>query len=207
MSLQRTLLPRLIVIITTVVMTAYYLFGNLPELKFVTGLSVWGSIITAWVLIGATGVYLLRLGLEVKEHRLKYWFISILEIFLFVMFLGIGIIYGSQHPAYAWTLNNLITPISTVLGTVICSMAFFPSAYRLMRIRGLDSLALMTGFFLILIQQTPVFQATLQPIVNGSLWLMNYPITYSLGGAYIGVSLAGLAIIIRTMAGQTRGVT
>jgi hypothetical protein len=206
MSLERVLIPRALVIITTLLLVFYYFVGG-AELVILEELPRAGSAIAAWIIIGATGVYTLRLITELRERKVKGWYMNIAQLAMFGGFAIIGLTLGATSEPYRWIQDYVIGPIGTTVGTIICSMAFFPSGHRLLRVRGIDSAALMAGFLLQCLRLAPVIQATIPPLATAVVWLETYPMTAARGAAFIGVSLSGIAIILRTMFGLSKGVT
>jgi hypothetical protein len=206
MSLERVVIPRWLVIIGTVLLVFYY-FVPMGELAIIEELPRAGSAISAWFIIGATAVYTIRLFVELRERKIVAWYINIAQLAMFFGFAAIGLTLGQTHSSYRWIQDYVIGPIGTTVGTIVCSMAFFPSSHRLMRVRGWDSAALMAGFLLQCLRLAPVIQAVMPPLADAVIWLETYPMTAARGAAFIGVSLSGIAIILRTMFGLSRGVT
>jgi len=193
-------------------------------LAIAVGLFVLVSLLLPVPLLGAIGTYFidaaviiaafaLFLGLinvvrvhvgQVRE-RTKTWPYSVLLLVVLVVVVAIGLIFslagGPSAPAMRWIFTYLLTPIQATLGALLAFLIVI-AAYRLLRLRNVESAVLLIVALLVLSGQAT---AGLLPAMAGvRSWIMDVPVLAGVRGILLGVALGTILTGIRLLLGVER---
>jgi len=164
------------------------------------------------VIIAAFALFLgmlniLRVHARKLRDRVSGWPYSLVLVaaMLIVLVLGLPIRSGQPsgptQPAVQWIFENIQAPIQASFGALL---VFFvvTAAYRLLRIRSLESAVMLVVTLLVLAGQVAL---GLVPILSDVKdWILNVPTMAGVRGILLGVALGAILTGIRLLMGFER---
>lgn len=108
---------------------------------------------------------------------------------------------GPTQPVIQWIFQNVQAPIQASLSALL---VFFivTAAYRLFRVRNLESLVMLFVALLVLVGQVTVGLLPVLPDLRD--WILNVPAMAGVRGIVLGVSLGALLTGVRLLLGVER---
>jgi hypothetical protein len=108
---------------------------------------------------------------------------------------------GPANPAVRWIFDNIQAPIQASLSALI---VFFivTAAYRLLRVRNIESIVMLIVVLLVLVGQVTVGLVPVLPDIRD--WILNVPAMAGVRGILLGVALGALLTGIRLLLGVER---
>jgi hypothetical protein len=146
-------------------------------------------------------INLLRVHLRHIRERTKTWpYSALLLVSLFVV-LAIGLVTGPSQPAVQWIFSYVMAPIQATLGALL---AFFTlmAAYRLLRLRNVESAVLLVVALIVLAGQASVGLLPVLPQLRD--WILDVPALAGVRGILLGVALGTVLTGIRLLLGVER---
>lgn len=131
--------------------------------------------------------------------------IVLIAAMLFVLAIGLPTLpdraSGPAQPIVQWIFANILTPIQATLSALLV-FAVMTAAYRLLRVRTLESAIMLIVAILVLVGQVSL---GLLPIVPGLKdWVVDVLATAGSRGILLGVALGALLTGIRLLLGVER---
>jgi hypothetical protein len=143
---------------------------------------------------------------KIRERQPKslYSFVLIAAM-LIVLAVGLPTIpgrpSGPAQPVIQWIFQNIQAPIQASLSALL---VFFivTAAYRLFRVRNLESVVMLLVALLVLVGQVTVGLLPVLPDLRD--WILNVPAMAGVRGIVLGVSLGALLTGVRLLLGVER---
>jgi hypothetical protein len=131
--------------------------------------------------------------------------IVLIAAMLFVLAVGLPTLpdqaSGPAQPIVQWIFANILTPIQATLSALLV-FAVMTAAYRLLRVRSLESAIMLIVAILVLVGQVSL---GLLPVVPGLKdWVVDVLATAGSRGILLGVALGALLTGIRLLLGVER---
>lgn len=195
-------------------------------LAIAVGLFVLISVFTSIPLLDAIGVYFIDMAIIIAAFALFLGLINILRVharkirepgaakyFSFVLLLAMFIVlvlglrpipgqaWGPAQPGVQWIFEHVQAPIQASLSALL---VFFivTAAYRLFRIRNVESALMLIVALLVLLGQVTVGLVPVLPQLRD--WILNVPAMAGVRGILLGVALGMLLTGIRLLLGVER---
>lgn len=157
------------------------------------------------LLLGVANVA--RVHLRLIRERAGTWRYSAVLLFVMAGVLAVGLLAplngggGASASATRWIFAYLLTPLQATLGALLAFLIVI-AAYRLARLRTLESAVLLIVSLLVLIGQAA---AGLLPALSDVRdWIMNVPVVAGVRGILLGVALGTLLTGLRLLLGVER---
>ena len=197
---MRRIVTVLIAIIVLIVTLEYFTAD--PTLKFAANtITSWSVIVISFSLTVAFITILYKKGRSVTSKEKGEWHYNV--IFLAVLFIQtfLGLTYGVTNDLYAniWLLNLAgYGAMTASIGLYIIS-----SAYRVMRIRSMETATLITVAILIILGQTTLGEAIWSGFPMIRNWIWSYPAAATMRGISIVTAVGVVYLILRVASGIT----
>jgi hypothetical protein len=139
-----------------------------------------------------------------RQPRSLYSFV-LLAAMLIVLAVGLPTIpdqpSGPSQPAVQWIFQNIQAPIQASLSALL---VFFivTAAYRLCRVRSLESVVMLVVALFVLVGQMTVGLIPILPALRE--WILDVPAVAGVRGIVLGVSLGALLTGVRLLLGAER---
>lgn len=158
------------------------------------------------VIVAAFALFLGMLNvLQVHARKMRenpaerlYSFVLIAAM---LVVLTLGLLAGPSQPAVQWIFDNIQAPIQASLSALLVFL-LVTAAYRLFRIRNLESAVMLIAALLVLAGQVTVGLLPILPTVRD--WILDVPAMAGIRGILLGVSLGALLTGIRLLLGIER---
>jgi hypothetical protein len=204
--LKRTLPAVLAIAVGAVVLASLLL--PVPQLAAAGRYLIDTAIVIAAFALFLGLINVVRVHVRHIRQRTATWPYSVLLLVVLATVLAIGLVYsplrgegGASAPAVRWIFTYVLAPIEATLGALL---AFFIliAAYRLLRLRNVESAVLLVVALLVLIGQasTGLFPA-LSDLRN---WILDVPVVAGVRGILLGVALGTNLTGIRLLLGVER---
>lgn len=196
-------IPLMITVVITIFMLLEYYYPE-PVIKNISkDIRDWSVIIAAFAL-GLGAANLLRVHSQNIQRRTKdVWPFSILLILTLLLFFGIGVIFGIEHPAYQWLyVNGYLILYSAVFSLI--SFYVITSFYRAMSVRSLEAGILIVCAIFSMFRNTPAAISFLPYLETIGSWLLNVPNAAVERAAIITTAIGVIAFSIRVLLGRER---
>lgn len=194
------------VLITFVVSLLLIVDFFMPGLNFMNltqEIQNWAVIIAAFAL-GLAAVNLTRIHGRRIMLRRDNWVSSILLLFFLFYMIIIGIFLGTEHVAYAFGFDNVLTPLGA---TMYAMLAFWiaSAAYRSFIARSAEATILLISGALVMLGNAPIGNVIWNQFPNIGSWLTSIPNTAAMRGIMLGAAIGAIALGLRIMLGIERG--
>jgi hypothetical protein len=204
--LKRTLPAVLAIAVGAVVLASLLL--PVPQLAAAGRYLIDTAIVIAAFALFLGLINVVRVHVRHIRQRTATWPYSVLLLVVLATVLAIGLVYsplrgegGASAPAVRWIFTYVLAPMEATLGALL---AFFIliAAYRLLRLRNVESAVLLVVTLLVLIGQssTGLFPA-LSDLRN---WILDVPVVAGVRGILLGVALGTILTGIRLLLGVER---
>lgn len=139
---------------------------------------------------------------NVIERRAR-WYYSVWLLFVVVSVTLIGLFAGSDHPLYSFLFLNVYGTLGPSGYGIMC---FFiaAAAFRVLRIRNIDSLVLVSSIVLVMLYRSPI-GGTIPFIPAIGDWIQSVPSSGGMRGIIIGTAIGAIGMALRTLIGYERG--
>lgn len=185
----------------TVIIASYFIKS--PGLKLVSDTIVrWRIIIAAFALALGAFNMLRHHGRNILS-RGKNWVYSAIFVLFFLVYFVVGIVKGSNSPAYQFVWQKVYQPAAATM----YSMTLFymtNAAWRAFRIRNLQSAVLMFTGAAVILGQIGLGGMISPFIPKLSSWLLGVPNTAGIRAITVGGSLGMIALSLRVILGLER---
>jgi hypothetical protein len=161
----------------------------------------WAITVAAFAfLLGAINVARVNL-MRVRQRKGALYSLVTLAAMLFV--LAFGLLDGPNSLVVQWTFNWVLVPLQATLFSL---MAFFVvvAAWRVFRLRNLQSTLLLLVGMLILVSQVPLNFPWAEDLTSLKNWILSVPATAGARGIILGVTLGIVATSLRLLLGIDR---
>ncbi|MDY7042005.1 MAG: hypothetical protein SVX38_14205 [Chloroflexota bacterium] len=168
---------------------------------FQTILLDWAVTVAAFAfLLGAVNVVRVTL-MRFRQHKGGFYGLATLVAMLFV--LAFGLPYGPDGLVMQWTFKWVLIPLQS---TLLSLMAFFVvvAAWRVFRLRNLESALLLLVGVLILVSQVPLKFPWAEDLAGFKNWILAVPATAGARGILLGVVLGTVTTGLRLLLGIDR---
>lgn len=165
---------------------------------------LWGVITSSFaVVLGLVNVIRIHLR-NISKREPGKWYFSLLLLVMLVTMIGVGIILGQSHTLYQWLFRNIKVPLDatmySILGFYIAS-----SAYRALRVRGVDSTIFIGAAIVIMLTNAPIGEAIWKGFPIMGKWIMEVPVMAGMRSIILGVAVGSLVYALRVLVGiETR---
>ncbi len=170
------------------------------------------------VIIAAFALFLgllniVRVHLAHIRERTKTWPYSALLLIALFLILAVGLVTftpsqadpsqpsGPSHPAMQWIFTNVMAPIQATFGALLAFLTL-AAAYRLFRLRSVESAVLLVAALLVLIGQASFGLLPVLPQLRD--WILDVPALAGMRGILLGVALGTVLTGIRLLLGVER---
>jgi len=192
-------------IVGVIAVLDYYLV--FPEVKQTfTVIKNWNIVVSAFALgLGAVNLFRVHTRRIVERKGLDRFFSAWL-LFMLIVFVVVGLSTGkfTESPQYKAIYNAIYLPLGA---TMYSSLCFYMAigAYKVLRVRGLDSFLLFIAAIFVLLGNTPLFPAYLPGLFYTREWIFKTIVSGSYRGIRIGVGVGAVVLGIRTLIGLETG--
>lgn len=198
----RSTVPKLIMAILGILIVVDFFFVTPDIYKgMITVLQNFVLIISAFALGLAATTLLIHHTQEVTKKSEGQWPYSLWLIVVMIVFIGVGVVLGSDSVTYTWIFNNFYRPIDMTLYSLIGWLVVY-AIYRTFRIRNYETLFLVVIAFITLLGNSPIGPALWPPLGDIKSWLNTIPNTAAIRGFNIATALGATAIALRTLYGM-----
>ena len=184
------------------------------------GIFVLITVFTSIPLLDAIGEYFISMAIVIAAFALFLGLINVVRVharkirepgsarlYSFVLLLAmlivlaVGLPLGPSQPTIQWIFENVQAPIQASLSALL---VFFmvTAAYRLFRVRSLESALMLLVALLVLVGQVTVGLVPVLPDLRD--WILNVPAMAGMRGILLGVALGALLTGIRLLLGVER---
>jgi len=170
------------------------------------------------VIIAAFALFLgllniVRVHLAHIRERTKTWPYSVLLLIALFLVLAVGLVTfapsqadpsqpsGPSHPAMQWIFANVMAPIQATFGALLAFLTL-AAAYRLFRLRNVESAVLLVAALLVLVGQASFGLLPVLPQLRD--WILDVPALAGMRGILLGVALGTVLTGIRLLLGVER---
>ena len=170
------------------------------------------------VIIAAFALFLgllniVRVHLAHIRERTKTWPYSALLLIALFLILAVGLVTftpsqadpsqpsGPSHPAMQWIFTNVMAPIQATFGALLAFLTL-AAAYRLFRLRNVESAVLLIAALLVLVGQASFGLLPVLPQLRD--WILDVPALAGMRGILLGVALGAVLTGIRLLLGVER---
>jgi hypothetical protein len=199
----RTKIPWLILLFCGGLMISVY-YLDLPDsvsniANEVTNLAV---AVSAFA-VGVGTISLVRRNYQVIAKRREGWMYDAWAVVVMVVFIVVGLAYGTTSDAYSWIFSNIFTQINI---TVASLLAFFVvySFYRAFIARSWESAVMLLASAFTLIGRAPIGEAIWPGFVTISNWIGQKAAVGGISGFYIAGAIGSVAIALRILWGKEK---
>lgn len=201
MSLHRSILPRVLLIVIALLIWLNHFTGLIEaETSTIQG---WGAMLWGFAALFANAMFFINNTRHI-QNRSEYWWLRLWAFIVAFIFIVVGLTYGQAHEFYTWLMNYTLVPSSNA-SWLTAFFIFAFSYHRYTHARDMSSLFFVVGLILSNIGQIPMFQANPQVGTLGS-WLYSYPGTGVMRAMYMSVAVGMLITIMRTFLGLQRSL-
>lgn len=168
---------------------------------FQTILLDWAITVAAFAfLLGAVNVARVNL---MRIRRRKGGLYSLVTLAAMLLVLAFGLADGPHSMVVQWTFDWVLVPLQATLFSL---MAFFVvvAAWRVFRLRNLESALLLLVGVLILISQVPLKLPWAEDLAGLKNWILAVPATAGARGIILGVALGIVTTGLRLLLGVDR---
>ena len=157
-------------------------------------------IVAFALLLGLLNVLVVHLRRIIKRQGDWYYSIALLVMAVIVFVAGIG---GTEGRAITWIFDHIQFPLQAATFSLL---AFFvaTAAYRGLRVRSLEALALVVVAVVVLLGQVPITRYLGDFLPAAKDWILDVPGTAGVRGIIIGVALGTIATGVRVLMGLDR---
>lgn len=201
---MKTLLPIMVTFVGgTVVLLDYFVDASAIASTSSAFLS-WSVLLAAFSTV-LGGANILTIHTRNVKDRCVSWGLSLVLVLSLLVWLAVGITGTTESDVYKFVWQNVY---STLSATMFALNAFFiaSAAYRSFRLRGSDSVILMTAAILVMLGRVGIGEALSYKLPALADWLMEVPGTAGMRGITIGGALGGIAVGLRVILGLERGI-
>ncbi len=170
------------------------------------------------VIIAAFALFLgllnvVRVHLRHIRERTNTWPYSVVLLVTLFVVLLVGLVTfmpseanqsqpsGPSHPAMQWIFANVLSPIQATFGALLVFLTL-AAAYRLLRLRNVESAVLLVVALLVLAGQASFGLLPVLPQLRD--WILNVPALAGMRGILLGVALGTVLTGIRLLLGVER---
>lgn len=170
------------------------------------------------VIIAAFALFLgllnvVRVHLRHIRERTSTWPYSIILLITLFLVLLVGLVTfvpaganqsqpsGPSHPAMQWIFANMLAPIQATFGALLVFLTL-TAAYRLLRLRNVESAVLLVVALLVLGGQVSFGLLPVLPQLRD--WILDVPALAGMRGILLGVALGTVLTGIRLLLGVER---
>lgn len=163
-------------------------------------------IIAAFALIlGVINVLRVH-GRKIQEAQPgRFYSFILIAVMLIVLAVGLPTVSdqasGASQPVVKWIFENIQAPIQASLSALL---VFFiiTAAYRLLRVRNLESAVMLTVVIIVLLGQVTLGLVPILPKLKD--WILDVPAMAGVRGILLGVALGAVLTGIRLLLGVER---
>jgi len=179
----------------------YYFVVPEPVTGLVSEMAGWSIIIAIFALpIGA--INLVRIHVRHIQRRTPgRWYLSIWLLFLFGLGSMVGIYGTIQHPLFDWIYNNMQTPVSLTLSSLL-GFFIISAAFKAFRARNVDAALLLVSAIIVMLGNVPVGELIWSGFPALKSWILKVPNTAGMRGIIMSVGLAAVTLILRMALGK-----
>jgi hypothetical protein len=206
MAVLRRMLPVAIAIAVGLFVLAT-VFVSVPLLDALGFYFVDMAVIIAAFALFLGLVNILRVNVRKIRERQTGWLFSFVLVAAMLIVVALGLPplanrpSGPAQPAVQWIFNNIQVPIQASLSALLVFL-MMTAAYRLLRIRNLESAVMLIVVLLVLVGQVTV---GLVPVLSEIKdWILDVPAMAGIRGILLGVALGALLTGIRLLLGVER---
>jgi hypothetical protein len=194
--LKRTLPAAIAIAVGLFVLAAA--FTSIPLLDMLGRYFVDLAVIIAAFALFLGLINVLRVHVVKLRERQSGWPYSLVLIAAMLLVLAVGLPAGPSQAVVQWVFTNIQTPLQASLSALL---AFFvvTAAYRLLRIRSLESAVMLVIVLLVLAGQVTVGLVPVLPAIRD--WILDVPAMAGVRGILLGVGLGALLTAIRLLLG------
>jgi hypothetical protein len=194
--LKRTLPAAIAIAVGLFVLAAA--FTSIPLLDMLGSYFVDLAVIIAAFALFLGLINVLRVHVVKLRERQSGWPYSLVLIAAMLLVLAVGLPAGPSQAVVQWVFTNIQTPLQASLSALL---AFFvvTAAYRLLRIRSLESAVMLVIVLLVLAGQVTVGLVPVLPAIRD--WILDVPAMAGVRGILLGVGLGALLTAIRLLLG------
>ena len=199
----RTKIPWIILLFCGLLMISVY-YLDVPDsvsniANDVTNLAV----ATAAFAVGVGTISLVRRNYQVINKRREGWMYDAWALVVMVVFIVVGVAYGTTSDAYTWIYSNIFTQINI---TVASLLAFFVvySFYRAFVARSWESAVMLLASAFTLMGRAPIGEAIWPGFVTISNWIGSKAAVGGISGFYIAGAVGSVAIALRILWGKEK---
>ena len=202
-SIYKRIIPVVITFVSAVVLFIEY-FIVAPVGSTASYLRYFANVIFAFAIpLGAVTLLLFHSD-HIRKRTPGQWYFSVWTVFMFVLFLVIGEVYGPTSPSYAIIYSNIYTPIVQAMWAL--SAFFITSAsYRAFRAQNLEAVLLLVSAVLFLLGTSALTINSWDGFGIIKQWILNVPNTAGMRGLVIGLAIGAIVLGVRTLLGRERG--
>jgi len=199
----RTKIPWIILLVSGLVMIMdYYLI--LPDAFSSIANEIQNlAVAIAAFAVGVGTISLVRRNYQVINQRRDGWQYDAWALVVMVIFIVVGLAYGTTSDAYSWIFSNIFTQINI---TVASLLAFFVvySFYRAFVARSWESAVMLLASAFTLIGRAPIGEAIWPGFVTISTWIGSKAAVGGISGFYIAGAIGSVAIALRILWGKEK---
>jgi hypothetical protein len=181
----------------------YYVVG-IPVIGDTAKFARDGVVVTAAFATGLGTLIVMRRYLRTTLSKGDRWQFELLGIAIFLVILGIGIIYGRTSSEYVWIFNAIYYPMNNA-GKAMLLFMMVSVGYKSFKIRNLESVVLLGSMCLAIMSNVGIGEVLWSGFPQIGLWLDNIPTTGSYRGIMIATAFGGFMLAIRTVLGLEIG--
>lgn len=203
--LKRTLPAALAIAVGLFVLAA--IFATSPLLDALGTYFVDMAVIIAAFALFLGMVNILRVHARKIRERQTGWLYSFVLIAAMILVLAVGLPSppgqpsGAAQPLVQWVFESILAPIQAALSALLVFFVM-TAAYRLLRIRSLESAVMLIVVLLVLIGQVTLGLVPILPDIKD--WILDVPTMAGVRGILLGVALGALLTGIRLLLGVER---
>jgi hypothetical protein len=190
-------------IVGILVICPYYI--DIPVLKTIeSNILNWGIIMSSIALgIGAINVFILNTK-RLRNREGYEWLYGGWVLFIFMLFIVIGILFGTTSETYNWIYNNIFLPTGSTM--YASTMFYLASAlYRTFRVRNVESGFLLISALIIILWSSPIIPYLFPPITDLGTFINDVFVVGAFRTIVIGIGLASFYMSIKVLVGIEKG--